>query len=88
MFLHITSAKHIENYKLNISFSNGKQGIADLKNVLNGPIFEPLKNEENFVQFIVDAQLGTIVWSNGADLAPEFVYFQVFKNDPEFTVAI
>ena len=31
MFLHITSAKHIENYTLEIVFSNGKQGIADLQ---------------------------------------------------------
>lgn len=83
MFLHISSAKYIENYKLEILFNNGKQGIADLKNALKGPVFEPLKNKEKFTEFVVDAELGTIVWSNGADLAPEFIYFQAFKNEPE-----
>lgn len=83
MFLHITSAKYIEKYKVKILFNNGEQGIADLKTALKGPVFEPLKDKEKFADFIVDAELGTIVWSNGADLAPEFIYFQTFKNEPE-----
>ena len=83
MLLHITSAKHIENYKVEISFNNGKQGIADLKTALKGPVFEPLKHKDKFAEFVVDAEFGTLVWSNGADLAPEFIYFQAFKDEPE-----
>ncbi|MEL6721919.1 MAG: DUF2442 domain-containing protein [Pseudomonadota bacterium] len=83
MFLHIKDARHIENYKVEILFNNGKQGIADLKTALKGPVFEALKNEEKFAEFVVDTELGTIVWSNGADLAPEFFYFQAFKHEPE-----
>ena len=81
MFLHITDAKHLEEYKVEVAFSNGQQGIADLSEALHGPVFEPLKNQEIFSSFIVDKELKTLVWPNGADLAPEYIYFQAFKKD-------
>ncbi|MGZ8191273.1 MAG: DUF2442 domain-containing protein [Methylococcaceae bacterium] len=83
MFLHITDAKYLENYKVEVSFNNGRKGIADLTDALKGAMFEPLKNKLVFSSLVVDKELDTIVWSNGADLAPEYIYFQAFKNDPE-----
>ncbi len=83
MFIHVTAAKHIEEYKIEVAFSNGKRGIADLSEALHGPVFEPLKNQAMFSSFIVDKELETLVWPNGADLAPEYIFFQAFKNDSE-----
>jgi len=83
MFLHVTDAKYIEDYKVEVSFNNGRKGVADLTDALRGPVFEPLKNKSVFSNFTVDNELETIVWSNGADLAPEYIYFQAFKDDPE-----
>jgi hypothetical protein len=37
-------------------------------------MFEPLANHEVFNQVRVDPELETVVWPNGADLAPEFLY--------------
>ena len=81
MFLHITSARHIRDYLVEVTFNDGKQGIADLSSALRGPVFEPLKAVAAFLRFQLDPELETIVWPNGADLAPEYVYFQAFKDD-------
>ena len=66
-----------------ISFNNGRKGTADLENVLKGKMFEPLRNKSEFSAFTVDKELETIVWPNGADLAPEYLYFQAFKSESE-----
>jgi hypothetical protein len=36
-------------------------------------MFEPLKKIDVFKQVSVDPKLETVVWPNGADLAPEFL---------------
>ena len=83
MFLHVTDAKYVEDYNVEVSFNNSRKGIADFTNALKGAMFEPLKNKSLFSNFVVDEELDTIAWSNGADLAPEYIYFQAFKNEPE-----
>lgn len=79
---HITQARYLDDYKVEVSFNNGRTGIADLKEALKGPMFEPLKEKSVFSTLTVDKELETIVWSNGADLAPEYIYFEAFKNEP------
>ena len=83
MFLHIAKAKYFSDYKIKVEFNNGRKGIADLSSILKGAIFEPLKEKALFAKLKVDEELETIVWDNGADVAPEFVYYQAFKDDPE-----
>jgi hypothetical protein len=83
MFLHITNARYLHDYVVEVSFNNGRKGVADLSDALKGPVFEPLKRIDEFSKLKVDAELETIVWPNGADLAPEYIYFQAFKNDAD-----
>jgi len=42
-----------------------------------------LKDEALFAQLKLDKELETISWPNGADIAPEYLYFQAFKDNPE-----
>lgn len=74
MILHITEAKYLHDYVIFLRFNNGVAGEVDLQNELDGEVFEPLKDLDCFRRFSVDPDLQTIVWENGADLAPEFLY--------------
>lgn len=74
MILHVNEAKHRHDYVIWIRFNDGTEGEVDLTNELEGEVFGPLKDINKFKSFGVDPILETIVWENGADLAPEFLY--------------
>ena len=70
----VSTVRVIPPYTLELEFEDGERRIVDLEDELWGPIFEPLKDPSLFAQVSVDEELGTVVWPNGADLAPEFLY--------------
>ena len=80
MILHVKEAKYLHDYVIRIKFSDGIEGEIDLKDELEGEVFAPLQEIEKFKSFKVDPILQTIVWSNGADLPPEFLHenLQIF----------
>lgn len=73
MILHVKEAKYLHDYVIWIKFNDGIEGEVDLEQELTGEIFGPLKDKKLFRSFKVDPMLETIVWKNGADLAPEFL---------------
>ena len=74
MFLHVKEAKYLHDYVIWLRFNDGAEGEVDLQNELDGEVFSPLKDKRQFRRFRVDPELETLVWENGADLAPEFLY--------------
>ena len=72
MFLEVSKAKYIGDYKINLLFNNGESKTVDLSDKLVGKIFEPLKDKSFFQSFTI--KYNTIEWSNGADFAPEYLY--------------
>ena len=72
--ISVTQAKHIDQFELEIGFSDGKVFQVDLSGSLSGEVFEPLRVVDEFKKFRVDSELDTVVWENGADFAPEFLY--------------
>ncbi len=74
MFLHVKEAKYLHDYVIHLRFNDGAEGEIDLSGELDGEVFGPLKDIQKFKSFKVDPILETIVWDNGADLAPEFLY--------------
>jgi len=77
MILHVKEAKYLRDYVIWVKFNDGIAGEVDLSLELTGEIFGPLKDKEVFKSFKVDPTLETIVWGNGADLAPEFLHDNV-----------
>jgi len=72
--MHVKEAKYLHDYVISVRFSDGAEGEVDLAGELEGEVFGPLRDLKAFKSFRVDPELQTIVWSNGADLAPEFLY--------------
>jgi len=73
----VIDARLVSGYTLRIKFRDGTEGEIDLGPELYGPIFAPLEDPEQFKLFCVHPELHTIVWPNGADFAPEFLYEHV-----------
>jgi hypothetical protein len=74
MMPHIVDARHAGNYRVWLRFDDGMTGEIDLEDELWGPVFLPLKNIAEFARLRADPDLETVVWPNGADFAPEFLY--------------
>jgi hypothetical protein len=70
----VVEVRHVHGYTVWIRFEDGTSGEVDLSASFRGPVFEPLRDIEYFRQVRVDRELGTIVWPNGADIAPETLY--------------
>ena len=82
MILCVTDARYLDGHKVDVAFNDGRKGIADLSGALRGHVFQPLKDESIFAQLKLNKDLDTISWPNGVDIAPEYLYFQAFKDDP------
>jgi hypothetical protein len=74
MLLHIQSVKPCGNHFLRVGFSDGTEKVVDVLPLLSGEIFRPLQDPTYFAQVRVDPVCRTVVWPNGADLAPEALY--------------
>jgi len=74
MILHVIEAKYLNDYVVWLRFNDGAEGEVDLADELEGEVFGALQDKNKFKDFRVDPEMQTIVWSNGADLAPEFLY--------------
>jgi len=73
----VTNVLPEKNYTLHLWFTNGEEGILDMKPYLDKGIFNELKNEKMFNT--VKPFIGTIQWANEADLCPDTVYLDSFK---------
>lgn len=73
----IRDVEHLGGFRLRLAFADGLVAEIDLAEKLAGavgPVFEPLRDPAFFAQVAVDPELGTVVWPNGADLAPDALH--------------
>ena len=71
---YVTAVKHESGYKLRLTFDDGSVRVADLGAHLDGEVFEPLKNLRRFRTAKLNPDIDTVVWDNGADMSPDFLY--------------
>jgi len=70
----IVDVNYASEYKLILTFRDGSVRLVDLEPHLDGEIFEPLKDIDYFKTVRVNPDIDTIVWENGADMSPDFLY--------------
>ncbi|OYT12726.1 MAG: hypothetical protein B6I19_08895 [Bacteroidetes bacterium 4572_114] len=78
MLLKVTNAKYINDYKIELFFNDGYNGIVDLKNSIKGQVFMPLNDVDYFKTFKTNQW--TIEWDCDADFAPEYLYDLIMKQ--------
>jgi hypothetical protein len=77
MVQRVVRAEYIDGFVVTVAFSDGAEGEIDLRDDLEGEVFGPLRDPQYFRQFRLDKELHTLVWPNGADFAPEFLYERI-----------
>lgn len=73
----IIKVKYVTDYIIWLKFNDGSEGEVNLKDELWGTVFEELKDVKQFQKMQLHPELHTIVWENGADFSPEFLYEQL-----------
>jgi Protein of unknown function (DUF2442) len=71
----LIDATPADGYVVHVRFEDGLTADVDLSYLLDhGGVFGPLRDLEYFRRLRADAEAGTIVWPNEADIAPETLY--------------
>ena len=73
--MDITDVEVLHDHVVRLRFADGIEKTVDLDPYLHGPVFGEIReNSASFTSVRVDTEAGTIVWPNGADLAPDVLY--------------
>jgi hypothetical protein len=72
--VHVVDVRCVGSYRLHLEFEDGRSGVLDFSSEEWSGVFEPLRDPSFFRQVELDDELGTIVWPNGADFAPETLH--------------
>lgn len=88
--VRIKKATPTQNFRVLFEFTDGTKREIDLEPYLHGPVFDPLRKDATlFRSLTVDQRMGTISWSNGADIDPDVLYHNLtpawMKSEQETT---
>ena len=66
----VTAFEIVEPFVIDVRFDDGTQQQIDLRPVLHGSLYGPLRDISIFEQVVIDPEAHTLVWPNGADFDP------------------
>ncbi len=70
----LVDVKVLKDYKVRLQFDDGCSGIVDISQIVPFQgVFEPLNDKSFFSKVVVNPEIGTICWENGADLSPTYL---------------
>jgi Protein of unknown function (DUF2442) len=75
MLIDVVKVKVVSDYTLYLQFEDGEEGEIDISTIVPFEgVFAKLEDIEYFATVRLNKELGTIIWDNGADLAPSYLY--------------
>jgi hypothetical protein len=74
MILRIREALVCGPHSLRLTFNDGITKQVNVRPLLEGTVFEPLRDPAYFASVTLDEVCGTVFWPNGADFAPEALH--------------
>ncbi len=75
MYIDIVSARYVSDYRLELTFEDGKSGVVDFTRFISkGGIFGRLSDLDCFKSFQVNQELGIVTWNDEVGVAPEILY--------------
>jgi hypothetical protein len=83
----VRSVEVIGEHRLRLAFDDGTVGEVDFTSREWCGVFEPLRDPRYFASVKVDNEAGTIIWPNGADMAPEPLYDAARESSARATAA-
>ena len=75
MIHDVVAASYEGGYRIELTFDDGKRGVVDFSDYpAKGGVFERFRDLDFFRTFTVSEELGTLVWGDEIDVAPETLY--------------
>jgi len=70
----ITAVMVVEFGVLRLTFADGVSAELNVLDRMRGPVFAQARTPAGFAEVAIDPESGTVVWPEGADLAPDTLY--------------
>ena len=75
MIHDLVSASYKGEYRIEVTFDDGKRGVVDFSRYLDkGGVFDRFKDIRFFKNFKINEELGVLTWQDEIDVAPETLY--------------
>ena len=75
--IEVTYVNPLGSYVLQVRFSDGSEGIADLSEIPRSGVFESWNDLEFFNSVSINPESGTVSWPNEIDFDPYVLYSRV-----------
>jgi hypothetical protein len=83
MIMHkIANAKVLQNYKVELEYDDGRQGIVDLSYLAGKGVFSLWNDYDEFLKVKIGSS-GELLWNDQVDLCPDSLYLKITNQKPE-----
>lgn len=83
MIHDVILATYKGEYRIEVTFDDGKTGIVDFSRYLErGGVFYRFRDINFFRNFTINQELGVLSWQDEIDIAPETLYAEATQTSP------